>query len=296
MILVTGASGFVGRALIPVLEREGPVATAPRDLPPSFRGITTVVHLAARVHVMRETASDPLDAFRRVNLDLTRSLAETAAASGVKRFIYISTAKVNGEQSGSTCFRDTDNPQPQDPYARSKWEAEQELARITASSSMEVVILRPPLIYGPEVKGNFLTLLKLCRLAPPLPLAAIENRRSLLYLGNLTDAIAAVARAPLRGGCHTHLLADGEALSTPELLRGVSQALGRPCRLFPVPPALLRGAAALLGKKPVIDRLLDSLAIEDSPFRESFSWSPPHSVEAGLAATAAWFNSPRPST
>lgn len=296
MILVTGASGFIGRALIPVLTADtlktggGPVVAAPRDaVLAALPGARTVIHLAARVHVMRETEADPLRAFRTVNFEFTRTLAEAAASGGVQRFIFVSTAKVNGESTTGRPFRSSDIPQPSDPYALSKWEAEQELARIAATSGMEVVILRPPLVYGPEVKGNFLSLLKICRLAPPLPLAAIANRRSLLYRGNFVDAIRTVTRAPVRGGCQTYLLRDGRDLSTPELLRALAAALGRPSRLFPVPPRLLYAAAVLLGKKGVAQRLFDSLAVDDQPFRDRFAWTPPHSVEEGLAATAEWF-------
>jgi len=311
-VLVTGAGGFIGRALCPALKAAGhDVAAALRspegvtlpegvtahpvgDIGPAtdwtaaLDGVDAVVHLAARVHVMEESAADPEAEYRRVNVLGTRRLAEACAAAGVRRLVFLSTVKVNGEATKGPPFRETDPPAPKDPYGRSKLQAEEALAQVAAASRLETVVVRPPLVYGPGVKGNFLSLLALCRRAPPLPLAAVENRRSLIFVGNLCDALVRCLSEATAAG-ETFLVRDGDDLSTPELVRRLAAALGRPSRLFPVPAALLRAAGVLTGKSAVVARLLDSLVVDDGKIRRALSWAPPYTVAVGLDATAAWF-------
>ena len=267
--LVTGGSGFVGRALVQrlsELDREFCIATrttqryathklvavgdvgASTDWSDALAGVDTVVHLAARVHVMRETAPDPLAAFRRVNVAGTENLARQAAAAGVRRLIFASTIKVNGEATIDAPFTEDDTPSPRDAYAISKWEAEVTLRSIEAQTGLEVVILRPPLVYGAGVRGNFRRLLDAVARGFPLPLGAVENRRSLLYLGNFVDAIIACLAHPSAAG-RTFLLSDGEAISSPELAASIARVLGRPARLVAVPPGLIRAGATLLGRR-----------------------------------------------
>jgi len=294
-VLVTGANGFVGRALVAGLEADGvavEAATRQRvgdlgvstDWSSALSGCTAVVHLAARVHVMRDVASDPLAAFRAVNVDGTINLAHQAARAGVRRFVYLSSIKVNGEGREEP-YREGDTPSPQAPYAISKWEAEQGLRQIELETGMEVVILRPPLVYGPDVKANFQRLLATVDKGWPLPLGAVENRRSLLYLGNLVDAIQLCLEHPAAAG-QTYLLSDGEDVSSPELVRLLARAMGRPARLLPVPPAWLRLAGGLLGRRAEVERLLGSLVVDSSRIRRELGWSPPFCLDAGLAETA----------
>lgn len=308
MIAVTGAYGFVGRALCQAIRAQGlPLRALSRgpqadgaavvvgdlaqlpDLAPALAGVDVLIHLAARVHVMRETAADPLAEFRRANVEATRHLAYAAAAAGVRRLVYASSAKVNGEDSGATPFRADDPPHPQDAYAVSKWEAEQALWRVAAETGLEVVVLRPPLVYGPGVGGNFLRLLRWVQWGAPLPLAALRNRRSLLFVGNLADALLACALKPAAAG-QTYLVCDGEACSTPELMRRLAQSMHRPCRLWPCPPAVLRLGTALLGKSAEWQRLAGSLELDDSDLlRRELAWQPPYSAQQGLEITAQWF-------
>ena len=300
-VVVTGAAGFVGRTLCPMLAAAGhEVSAITRDAIPeigpdtdwntALAGAGAVVHLAARVHVTEEPAADPLTAHRRINTLGTRHLAEAALAAGVRRMVFVSTIKVNGENTPLEPFRATDVAAPRDPYGISKREAEQALFQVAGESAMEAVVLRPPLVYGPGVKGNFLSLLRVCSKAPPLPLARVANRRSLIYVGNLADAILRCLTHPAAAG-RTFLVSDGEALSTPELVRRVAAALGRPARLFPVPPALLRLAGRLTGKSSAVERLLDSLAVDDREIRQVLDWNPPFSMSRGLQETATWFTS-----
>jgi nucleoside-diphosphate-sugar epimerase len=304
-ILITGASGFVGSALVPALAPHHRVVLAARRAMPgeacesrivgeigpetdwslALRGIDCVVHLAGLAHVTGDPTS-----FRRINTAGTLHLAEAAQRAGVARFVFLSSVKVNGEATTARPFRDDDTPLPAGPYGESKWAAEQGLAQLAAAGQMEIVILRPPLIYGPGVKANMLALLRLCRRGVPLPFGAIDNRRSLLYLGNLIDAIRRVVEAPARPGCRTYLLRDGEDLSTAALVRALAAGLGRPARLLPIPPRLLAAALSLAGKSAAAERLLGSLTVDDSRFRADFGWRPPYSVEAGIAAMTAWFS------
>ncbi len=303
-VLVTGATGFVGSALCGQLRAVGhTVIAAVRRSPrlpdevaigemSSFvnwrsvlAGCDTVIHLAARVHIMNDTAQDPLVLYRATNTEATLNLARQATQAGVKRFVFISTIKVNGE-GRDTAYRETDVPAPEDAYAISKWEAEQGLQQIARETGLEVVILRPPLVYGPGVKANFLRLMKTIQRGWPLPLGAIRNRRSLLYLGNFADAIRVCVEHPAAAG-QIFLLDDGQAVSTPELIRAVARAMGRPVRLLPVPVGVLAFMGALLGKRAAVARLTGSLHVDGSAIRTRLGWTPPYSMEAGLAATVA---------
>jgi nucleoside-diphosphate-sugar epimerase len=308
IVLVTGADGFVGRELCAALAAAGrrfrPAVRAPRaaledaavvgDIGPAtdwrraLESVDSVVHLAARTHVLRETAADPLAEYRRVNVAGTERLARTAAASGVRRLVFLSSVKVNGEASAGRPFTEDDIPRPEDGYGISKWEAEQALARVAGETGLETVVLRPPLVYGPGVKGNFLRLMRWIARGVPLPLGAIENRRSLVYSGNLVDAIVRSLDAPAAAG-RTYLVADGEDLSTPELVRRLARALGVQARVpaFPLAPIAL--AAALAGKRAEFARLAGSLQVDSSRARRELDWRPRHSLSQGLAETAAWF-------
>ena len=301
-VLVTGANGFVGRVLCEDLEanahvmvralrrgtcRAGEVAVGEIDVTtdwrPALAGCDAVVHLAARVHVMNETAQNTLTLYRTTNTDATLNLARQAAQAGVKRFVFVSTIKVNGEGRDDP-YRETDAPTPEDAYAISKWEAEQGLQQIARETGLEVVVLRPPLVYGPGVKANFQRLLDTVARGWPLPLGAIRNRRSLLYLGNFVDAIRLCVEHPAEAG-QTFLIDDGQPVSTPELIRAVAHAMGRPARLLAVPVGVLEFAGALLGKRAAIARLTGSLWLDSSLIRMRLGWTPPYSMEAGLAAT-----------
>jgi len=303
-VLITGANGFVGRALVSALSGAGhtvvPAVRRATGLPNqvlvgelgpatdwdgALAGCEAVVHLAARVHVMRDEASDPLAEFRRVNSEGTLKLAREAVKAEVKRFVFISTVKVNGEGRDEP-YRETDVPAPEDAYAVSKWEAEQGLHRIAQETGLEVVILRPPLVYGPGVKANFLRLRHIVQRGWPLPLGAIRNRRSLLYLGNFVDAIRLCVEHPAAAG-QTFLLDDGEAVSTPDLVRALATAMGRPARLLAVPVGMLEFVGALLGKRAAVARLAGSLYVDSAAIRSRLGWTPPFSMEAGLAATVA---------
>lgn len=313
MILVTGASGFVGTALcrclvasgvgvrgaVRCLDRFGAQVSGVEyvqvgeigphiDWSAALEGVDVVVHLAARVHVMNESSRDPLADFRTVNTAGTERLARLAATKGARRIVYLSSIKVNGELSVGASFTEADTPHPQDAYALSKWEAEQALHRISGETKLEVAILRPPLVYGPGVGGNFLRLMKLVQRRLLLPLASVHNRRSLIYLDNLVDAIALCARHPAAAG-ETFLVSDGEDLSTAELIQRLSRALGISSRLVPFPPAGLRFLGLLGGKSAELSRLLDSLQVDSSKIRKQLGWLPPYSVDQGLALTADWF-------
>lgn len=309
VVLVTGATGLVGQALCQkLLVQEYAVRAGVRrvddaaQLPPdcevaqignvgrdtnwrsALRGIGTLVHLAARVHLMQDSAVDPLAEFHKVNVEGTLNLARQAAAAGVGRFVFLSSVKVNGE-GGSVIYRETDSPAPQDAYGISKHEAELGLQEIATKTSMEVVIIRPPLIYGPKVKANFLRLMQWVAWGVPLPLGAIHNRRSLVALDNLVDLIITCIDHPTAAK-HTFLVSDGEDLSTTELIRRMARALDRPVRLIPVPTAVLMASATLLGKREVVARLCGSLQVDITKARKVLDWTPPISVDEGLRRTA----------
>jgi len=245
-------------------------------------GVSTVVHLAARVHVMHETETDPLTAFRAVNVGGTLKLARQAAAAGVKRFVFISSVKVNGESTSSgKAFTELDAPNPQDAYGQSKHEAEQGLRQLSADTGMEVVIIRPPLVYGPGVKANFAALMRAVQRGWPLPLGAVHNQRSLVALSNLVDFIVTCLTHPAAAN-QTFLVSDGEDLSTPDLIRRMARAMNRPARLLPVPVWALQAVALLLGKGDAVQRLCGNLQVDISKARKLLGWNPPVSVDEGL--------------
>jgi nucleoside-diphosphate-sugar epimerase len=320
-VLVTGASGFVGTALSDALAGQGvPARLAVRDgeaalvlerrlaetacpspeivalgtlgagtsWAPALAGIDTVVHLAGRAHVTREHATDPLAAYRAANVEVTRHLARSAAGACVRRLIYVSSVKVNGEGTRGAPYREEDTPMPEDAYGVSKREAEGALWEAAAHSALEVVVLRPCLIYGPGVRGNFKTLVSAVDRGIPLPLGSVRNRRSLLFVGNMVGALLLCIEHPAAAG-RTFLLSDGEDLATPELVRRIGTALGRPARLVPVPPALLRWAGAFLGKSATVSRLVGSLQVDSSRIRRELGWRPAADVAQGLADTARWY-------
>jgi nucleoside-diphosphate-sugar epimerase len=241
-----------------------------------------VVHLAARVHVMHDTASDPLSAFRSVNVQGTLNLARQAAAAGVKRFVFISSVKVNGESTQpGHAFTETDAPNPQDAYGLSKFEAEQGLRQIAADTGLEVVIIRPPLVYGPGVKANFAALMRAVQRGWPLPLGAVHNQRSLVALDNLVDFIVTCITHP-KAASQTFFVSDGQDLSTTDLVRGMAQAAGVSARLLPVPVWVLQSGAALLGQGAMAQRLCGNLQIDISKARHLLAWAPIISIEEGL--------------
>lgn len=312
-VLLTGASGFVGRAVQARLLADGlhrlrcaqrkapvvPLAGVEYCLAPSLEAeadwsqaladVDAVIHCAARVHVMHEQAADPLAEFRRANVEGTLRLAQQAVAAGVRRFVFVSSIKVNGEQTlPGQAYRADDVSGATDPYGISKREAEDELLALAAETGLEVVIVRPPLIYGPGVKANFLSMMRWLQRGVPLPFGAIGNRRSLVALDNLVDLLVVCLTHPAASG-QRFLVCDGEDLSTTELLRRLSAALGRSARLLPVPQALIEWAAILLGRRQLNQRLCGSLQINMDKTRERLGWAPPLSVDQALAKTAAHY-------
>jgi nucleoside-diphosphate-sugar epimerase len=238
---------------------------------------------------MRETASDPLAEFRKVNRDGTERLAKQAATQGVKRFVFLSTLGVNGDERDQrgpspAAFTEADPPRPRNLYSRSKWEAEQALHRLSEAAGLETVIVRAPLVYGTDAPGNFLELIRWTKRGLPLPLGSTRNRRSLIYVENLTDFLALCLRHPLAAG-ETFLVSDSEAVSTTELIRQIARRRGRPARLFPFPEGLLRPVAKGLGRERTVDRLFGSLVVDAGKARERLQWSPPVSLEEGLTKT-----------
>lgn len=289
-LLVTGSTGFVGKALVKQLgERHVclPTRSDSANWTKLLVGVDVVVHLAARVHVMRDTEVDPLAAFRSTNVEGTLNLARQALASGVKRFVFISSVKVNGESTQSgRAFTETDAPDPQDAYGLSKLEAEQGLRQLAADSSMAVVIIRPPLVYGPGVKANFAALMSAVQHGWPLPLGAVHNLRSLVALDNLVDFIITCITHP-QAANQTFLVSDGHDLSTTELVRGMAEVAGVSARLLPVPVWALQAGATLLGKGDVVQRLCANLQVDISKARTLLGWLPPILVCEGLRLALA---------
>ncbi|BBP72143.1 UDP-glucose 4-epimerase [Pseudomonas sp. Seg1] len=309
-VLVTGGAGFVGEAVVFKLlvdKKFSPIASARGitrlnglcptqifdltrvDALPVLDDVQVVIHAAARVHVMNEASMDALAEFRKVNVIGTLRLAEHAAASGVKRFIFVSSIKVNGE---STClgmpFKADDRPDPQDPYGVSKYEAEEGLKQLSRDTGMEVVIIRPPLVYGPGVKANFRSMLSWLARRIPLPLGAISNQRSLVSIGNLVSLIVTCIDHPAAAN-QIFLVSDGEDLSTTELLRRLSKALGNSARLVPFPETLLTLMASALGRKAIAQRVCGSLQVDISKNRDLLGWSPSVNMDKAMRQTAGYY-------
>lgn len=259
----------------------------------ALTGVHSVIHLAARVHVMAEAAADPLAAFRAINTEGTLALARQAASAGVRRFLLVSSIKVNGESTrAGQPFTAHQDVQPADPYGRSKWEAELRIRELARETGLEFVIVRPPLVYGPGVKANFAAMMRAVQRGLPLPLASVtQNRRSLVALDNLVDLLITCIDHPSAAN-QTFLASDGEDLSTSDLLRRIGQAVNRPARLFPIPVPVLKVGAALLGKQGAAQRLLDNLQVDISHTRETLGWTPPITVDEGLRRAAAGLVTP----
>ncbi|NTV12503.1 MAG: NAD-dependent epimerase/dehydratase family protein [Desulfobulbaceae bacterium] len=315
-VIVTGAAGFVGRQLCRVLSAQGWTVLAgvrsaaagaglglgrlveignveeQQDWSGLLRGCQALVHLAGRVHVMHDSAAYPLGQYLAANTEATRRLAEGAAQAGVRRFILVSTIKVSGEGSplagDGQVWPEDQPPAPEGPYAVSKARAEAELQTVCRQGGMEFVIVRPPLVYGPGVRANFLRLLRLVDKGWPLPLASLSNRRSHIGVGNLADFIACCLEHPAAAN-QIFQVADREPFSTPGLIRALAVALARPARLFPFPPQLLRAAAIALGSRPVWERLAGSLLVDTGKAEALLGWRPPLDPAEELAATATWY-------
>lgn len=312
--LITGAAGFVGRNLSQYLAPRHSLRLAVRTLPAaeslrsfgevvgvgdvcgttdwieSLKGVHAVVHLANRAHVIREDAADPVAAYRAVNVEGTCRLAEQAAAAGVKRLVYLSSVKVLGERTQTQVFSDASIPAPEDAYGQSKWAAEQALQEVAAKTGLEIVVLRPPLVYGPGVGANFRRLMHWVALGIPLPVAAIDNRRSLIHVGNLASAIEVCLTHPVAGG-RTFLVSDGKPASTAQLVSMLASVLEVPDRSWSLSPALLRLAGTALGIRGTVARLVDSLEVDDAAIRRDLAWQPPFSMTEGLRETATAYRS-----
>ena len=311
-VLVTGATGFVGQRLRHLLDerqitvrittrstakgRDNAVVVpdigAQTDWSQALTGVHSIVHLAARVHVMRDQSDDPLRDFRAVNTAGTVALAEQAANAGVRRFVYLSTVKVNGAYTTGVPFRESDIAAPSDSYAVSKWEAERRLHEIAQRTGLEVVIIRPPLVYGPGVKGNVLRLLRWIELGIPLPFANVENHRSLISLDNLADFILHCLEHTKAAG-ETFLISDGQDISTAALVRALAAGMGKRCRMFPFPTS---GAQIILkagGKEALFRRLWGDLQVDVSKARNLLDWGPHHSPKAGLEQVGRWYKERR---
>lgn len=310
-VLITGVGGFIGRNLAKEMALRGwQVRGAVRKqsmLPDGVEqvivgeidgqtnwdealcDIDIVIHLAARVHVMRVTAPDPIKSFHRVNVEGSAQLARAAGRSEVRRLLYVSSAGVQGLQTlPGKPYSEIDLPRPHNAYTHSKLQAEQALMLESSESGLEVVIVRPPLVYGAGAPGNFEQMMSVLGKGIPLPLASVGNQRSLIYVGNLVDALLACATHPAAAG-QTYLVSDGEDVSTPELLRQLGAAMEHPARLLPCPPALLKMAGRLTGKSAQVERLLGSLQIDSAKIRRELGWQPPYTLQQGLQETAEWY-------
>lgn len=312
-LLLTGATGFVGTALTKRLIEDGKCnlvcavrkkheglfkdaesvlvgsMRADTDWSAALSGIDVVIHTAARVHVMVDTASDPCAEYNEINYEGTMNLAKQAVEEGVKRFIFLSSIKVNGEGTKPGApFTAEDEPQPKDPYGLSKSKTESSLLRLAAESGLEVVIIRPVLVYGPGVKGNLLSMMRWLDKGIPLPLGGIQNKRSLVALDNLVDLVVTCIEHPAAAN-HIFLVSDGEDLSTTELLEKVAKALGKPARLIPVPSGFIKIVAQLTGRQGISQRLLGSLQVDISKTRQLLGWRPPIGIDEGLEQTVRAF-------
>lgn len=311
-VFITGATGFIGRALcVRMLDSGWRVLGAWRknvsraNLPArvegvqietienynddtgALKGVDTIIHLAARAHVMNDGLSSSLDIFRRINVVGTQRLAYAAARAGVKKFIFISSIKVNGESS-PVPYTENDLPAPEDAYGISKYEAEQALAVIAAETGLKTVIIRPPLVYGPGVKANFENLIKLAASGLPLPFKSIHNRRSFIYLGNLIDAIFTGVINPKAEG-ETFLVNDGQDISTPDLIKMLAAALDKKVALFPLHSAILNGLFKIVGKSDELEKLTGSLFVDSSKIRNLLGWKPPFTLKEGIKETIKYY-------
>jgi UDP-glucose 4-epimerase len=319
--LITGASGFVGSALCATLRKiEADFAPVYRRMPteaayvaahpqvagnsaaplivpditpatdwlPLLQDVDVVVHLAARVHLLQDKSADPLAQYRFANTASTLHLARQCAQAGVKRLIYLSSIKVNGESTHGAPFRAADTPHPQDPYGISKWEAEQGLWQIAQQTGLEIVVIRPPLVYGPRVKANFLQLMRWVKYGIPLPLAGINNRRSMVFVGNLVDLILQCTTHVSAAG-KTFLVSDDSDISTAALIRSIASAMQRRAPLFSLPQGILTAGAHLLGRRSMADRLFGSLQVDIQPTKDTLDWTPPFSFAAGILETVDFF-------
>jgi nucleoside-diphosphate-sugar epimerase len=309
-VLVTGASGFVGRSMCRELKLRGhdvrgatrtscdlevPVVPVGNlgpdtDWSAALAGRTIVIHLAAHVHVMGGQPGETLADFDRVNVEGTETLALQAARADIKRFVFLSSVKVNGESSERRALVENDPARPVDAYGASKAEAEYRLQVIAVKTGMEIVIVRSPLVYGPGVKANFLRLLRTIDAGVPLPFASIDNRRSLVYLGNLADALAACVTHPAAAN-QTFLVSDDHDVSSPELVREIAKALGRKPRLFPLPASWLNAVGLLTGRSQQLNRLTGSFVISISSIKSTLGWAPPFTMQEGLKETVSWYRS-----
>ena len=310
-VLVTGATGFVGRHVCAYLHAAGyrvraavrAAAALPTDWEQAIvgeigpdtvwdaalNGVDAVVHLASHSPMAGASAADTAAAYRRVNVAGSERLGRAALSAGVRRLVYLSTIKVNGEATPIDAPFTAETPaQPEDVYGESKWQAEQILRELGASSELEVVILRAPLVYGPGVRANFLALLRLVERSLPVPLGLVHNRRSMLYVNNLADAIRHCLTAPQARG-QTYLVSDDMDVSTPELVARLAMQLGCKPRCWPVPVTLLRGVGKLLGKSAAIDRITGSLVVDSAKLREQLHWAPPFTLDEGLRETVQWY-------
>ncbi|WP_422475623.1 UDP-glucose 4-epimerase family protein [Endozoicomonas sp. ALB032] len=307
-ILITGASGFVGQSLqaqlaeksynykaafrkLPSVSDEDAIAVgsidASTDWSVALQGIDVVVHLAARAHIMKDEVTESITEYRRVNTDGALNLARQSASAGVKRFIFISSIKVNGETtSGASAFTEQHSPLTQDAYGISKKEAEDGLRKIALETAMEVVIIRPPLVYGANVKANFLDLIKLADTKIPLPFSMIKNMRSMVYVENLVDFIITCIEHPMAAN-QTYLISDGKDVSLSELIKMMRYSLRKPIRLFPIPGFTFRFSGALTRKSSIVDRLIGDLQVDSSKAEKTLSWKPPYTVQQGIDATVA---------
>ena len=306
-ILVTGANGFVGSQLSETLAKSGhEVRNTARSLASNSsttrelitcnlesadnldhltKGCDAIVHLAGRAHVMPDNPATSESLYVSANVDVTRKLAQSAARTGVKRMILMSSVKVNGESTTiNSPFTAQDIPNPQDPYGRSKTQAEQALWEVTAMSGLEGVVIRPPLVYGPGVRANFASLIGIVNRGIPLPLGSIQNKRSFVSLDNLVDLISTTVQSPNAAG-NTFLVSDGHDLSTPELVRSIASALDQSPKLFPFPSALLKLAATATGKRSAYDRLCGSLTVDIALTKQKLSWTPPFTVQDSMQRT-----------
>ncbi len=307
-LLITGANGFIGRALISKLALqtnyfirasvrkktiqfprqievfENMEASSNTNWNDALRDIDVVIHLLARVHVMHDKVANPLLEFRNINVNATIALAKIAAKQGIKRFIFLSTVKVNGESTFNKPFSEFDLPNPQDAYAISKWEAEEALKKISKDTGMELVIIRSPLAYGPNVKANFLKMIQYVKRGIPLPLGAIQNKRSLIGIDNLVDFIVTTISHP-KAANHTFLISDDEDISTTDLLRRIGKHIGKPARLIPLHPRILSFLFNILGRQDFGDRLLGSLEVDITKAKKLLAWCPPKTLDEGLRVT-----------